>query len=107
MGQEANLSDWPSDLIQVFAALGVAMAGKRLNPELVKAYEPAWRFAIPGHTVSIKHGAKGSTDAGCYLVSIDGERWRGAGWRIRSGMLERLYRLAATPAANTSARRPS
>ena len=105
MAQEANLSEWPCDLVQVFAVLGAAMAGKRLTPQLVNDCAPAWRAAVAGHTVSITHGAGDSVDAGHYFVAIDGVRWQNGQWRIRSGMLERLCRLAA--GANTPARRPS
>lgn len=97
MAQEADLSGWPADLVAVFAVLGAAMAGKRLTPELVNGWAPAWRSAVPAHTVSIRHGAAGSVDAGHYFISIDGMRWQGAEWRIRSGLLERLCRLASAP----------
>ena len=48
MAQEANLSEWPCDLVQVFAVLGAAMAGKRLTPQLVNDCAPAWRAAVAG-----------------------------------------------------------
>src|ERR1700722_1474433 len=89
MSGEAPL-EWPADLNAVFAAIGQAMGGGRLNPEVLKRVPTGRGVVVPGHQVRLIHGPKGT--AARYVIEVDGDRWDCARWFFRSGQLEELAR---------------
>ena len=91
MAQIVHLSEWPKDLVSIFAALGAAMGPRRLSPELVFETANVWGRAVEGHEVTITH----LRHSHCYSIHLDGDRWKLRSWEIRSGALEKLCRMAA------------
>lgn len=86
-----SLEDWPDHMRQVFAAIGRAMNGKRLSPEIVATMGAADLLAISGHRVTIDHVSASELGAkrGRYTVTISGARIDGR-WHFQSGVLEKL-----------------
>lgn len=81
---------WPTQLQEIFAAVGRAMGEKRLTPETLKLVR------MPDDQFTISHVARNdvSRKTGYYQISTCGGRWK-----FRSGHLEKLCRAAARAAA--------
>lgn len=94
MTSEDNPAHWPSDLQQVFVAIGREMAGGRLRPEIAERALPALKRSLMPKRVDVRHGAKGSSDERHYTIDIGGPTFGGS-WRFRSGDLEKLCLAAA------------
>jgi hypothetical protein len=84
---------WPTQLQEIFAAIGAAMGDKRLTPETLKSvHMPSDEFAIShvrGDEVGRKHGH--------YKISMTGGQWA-----FQSGRLEKLSRAAAKSKIQTT-----
>jgi hypothetical protein len=77
---------WPTQLQEIFAAIGSAMGGRRLSPETLKSVQmPNDEFTI-SHVSAKERGWK----RGQYRISMAGGRWN-----FSSGRLEKLSRAAA------------
>ncbi|MBR0964622.1 hypothetical protein JQ554_12810 [Bradyrhizobium diazoefficiens] len=87
---------WPTQLQEIFAAVGRAMEGNRLTPETLKLVR------MPNDQFMISHVARNdvSRKTGYYQISTYGGRWT-----FRSGKLEKLCRAAARVALGQ--RRPT
>jgi hypothetical protein len=96
--EKLSLESWPEDLQHAFAAIGRAMNGKRLVPEILALVPSSHGSVVPQHLTSVSHvsGTSGRR-RGHYIIRIVGPRTDGQ-WRFRAGQLETLSRLAA-PAA--------
>jgi hypothetical protein len=81
---------WPTQLQEIFAAVGRAMDEKRLTPETLNLVQ------MPNDQFTISHVARNdfSRKTGHCQISTYGGRWT-----FRSGKLERLCRAAARAAA--------
>jgi hypothetical protein len=81
---------WPTQLQEIFAAVGRAMDEKRLTPETLNLVQ------MPNDQFTISHVARNdfSRKTGYYQISTYGGRWT-----FRSGKLERLCRAAVRAAA--------
>jgi len=81
---------WPTQLQEIFAAVGRAMDEKRLTPATLNLVQ------MPDNQFTISHVARNdvSRKTGYYQISTDGGRWT-----FRSGKLEKLCRAAARAAA--------
>ena len=86
---------WPTHLHPVFAAVGKAMNGGRLYPEMLASVPQEFGGILPDHLVSIRHVSAKEIGGrkGHYILTINGPRFAG-GWRFASGDLERLSRSA-------------
>ena len=89
------MEHWPNDVRRVFAAIGDAMAGRRLMPEMLSLIPNTHSSLIPGHSVTVSHvtGKALGKKRGHYIITITGQRVDGR-WRFKSGQLERLARLS-------------
>jgi hypothetical protein len=92
MKRSTDVAYWPDHLHPIFAAIGAAMDGKRLHPDILGRTE--LRSAVPEHTVMVQHrkGETGPQD-NHYLIGVTGPRIMGQ-WPFRSGELEKLAREA-------------
>jgi hypothetical protein len=81
-----DLEWWPRQLREIFAAIGEVMAEKRLRPEMLN------EVRLPDSQFNVSHvsGKEIGQRAGYYLIAM-----KGGQWKLQSGMLERLSRLAA------------
>jgi hypothetical protein len=80
-----DLEWWPKQLQEVFAAIGIAMAGKRLRPEMLSNVPLSSDRAVISHVSGKEIGQR----KGYYVIEIDRGRWK-----FMSGQLERLARAA-------------
>ncbi|MBR0777003.1 hypothetical protein JQ625_19375 [Bradyrhizobium diazoefficiens] len=85
---------WPTQLQEIFAAVGRAKDGKRLTPATLNLVR------MPSEQSTISHVARNdlSRKTGCYRIST-----HGGDWAFRSGRLEKLCRAAARAAAGQRA----
>ena len=92
---------WPGDLQLVFTAIGRAMDGGRLRPEILSKIPTLRSAIVPDHSVWVSHISKTEImqPAGRYRIELHGDRWKRNQWLLRSGDLESLCRdaLARTP----------
>lgn len=86
---DTDPSYWPTQLQEIFAAVGRAMNDKRLTPETLELVR------MPNDQFTISHVARNdlSRKSGYYQISTHGGRWI-----FRSGKLEKLCRAAARAA---------
>lgn len=87
---EDDPENWPTQLQEIFAAVGCAMDGKRLTPATLNLVR------MPSDQSTISHVARNnlSRTTGYYRISTHGGQWA-----FRSGKLEKLCRAAARAAA--------
>jgi hypothetical protein len=77
---------WPTQLQEVFAAIGAAMGDGRLTPATLKSVH------MPNDEFTISHvsGREAGWKRGHYKISMTGGQWA-----FQSGRLEKLSRAAA------------
>jgi hypothetical protein len=93
---ETDPEYWPTQLQEIFAAVGVAMGDRRLTRDTLKSVRlPNDEFAIC-HVSAEKAGRK----RGHYRISMAGGQWT-----FRSGALGKLSRQAAK--RHSTPRRPT
>jgi hypothetical protein len=76
---------WPSQLQEIFAAVGIAIGDRRLTPETLKSVH------MPNDEFKICHvsGKEAGWKRGHYIISMTGGQWK-----FSSGRLEKLSRAA-------------
>ena len=91
MTRDTNPDHWPEHLRPVFAAIGKAMGGKRLHPDVLHRVPVGMGQILADHQVTIEHlsGAAAGVAGNRYEININGPRILG-GWSFRSGELEEL-----------------
>jgi hypothetical protein len=82
---ENDLGYWPTQLQEIFAAVGIAMGERRLTPETLKSVH------MPNDEFTISHvsGKEAGWKRGHYTITMTGGYWR-----FPSGRLEKLSRAA-------------
>lgn len=84
---------WPDHVKKMFAAILIAMDGKRLTPETLTRLPTAFGSILPNHQVTIEHvsGKKLGRRKGIYVITVEGHPLGGK-WQFMSGELEGLCR---------------
>jgi len=77
---------WPTQLQEIFAAIGAAIGERRLTPETLKSVH----LLNDEFTISHVSRREAGWKRGHYKISIAGGQWR-----FQSGRLEKLSRAAA------------
>lgn len=82
---EADPEYWPTQLQEIFAAVGVAIGERRLTPDTLRLVR------LPNEEFTIQHISAGEAGRkrGHYRISM-----AGGAWNFRSGLLEKLSRAA-------------
>jgi hypothetical protein len=94
--ERENLDWWPSHVQAVLTAVGQAMAGKRLSPDILRHLSEGSDSILPKHLVRLVHlsGKEVDRRKGHYELHIEGPAYAGR-WLFTSGQLEKLGRSAA------------
>lgn len=80
---------------KMFLAIGKAMDGKRLHPDVLKRLPQGFGSILPENQVTVRHvsGKELGRRKGHYIITVDGPQ--GGKWMFHSGDLEKLSRAAA------------
>ena len=76
---------WPTQLQEIFAAVGAAMGEKRLTPETLKSVH----MLNDGFVIAHVSGKEAGWRRGHYRISMTGGEWK-----FSSGKMEKLARCA-------------